>query len=130
MSVDAREVFEFAAILDGAGDVVQKDAEAVVSKGALNIKNHMRSKMQGSQHFKPAAHTISYDIRTVGAFGGGIIEAEIGPGSGPGNPGALSNIAYFGTSRGGGTVEDPQVALDAEIPKFTSALSKIIGDAL
>jgi hypothetical protein len=63
-------------------------------------------------------------------FGIGIIEAEIGPHSGPGQPGAIANVGYFGTSRGGGTVPDPQGALDAEAPRLESAIGDLLGGIL
>ena len=48
----------------------------------------------------------------------GSIELVAGPTKG--SPGSLANIAYFGTSRGGGTVPDPRGALDAETPTASS----------
>src|SRR5699024_8639217 len=50
-------------------------------------------------------------------------EAVIGPNT-PG-PGAGANIAYFGASRGGGTGEDPEAALDREVGSFEDALGDV-----
>lgn len=127
-SLDTSEIRTFVAAMEGVVDATEKQVTAVVSKGALNIKNQQRDAARKSKHFKGFASAISYDMRSVSAFGGGIIEAEIGPVKG--KPGSLANIAYFGTSRGGGTVEDPSVALDNEEPKFNSALEKIMGNLL
>jgi len=121
---------EFAAEMEGAPDLLERDVRGVVSKGALNIKEDLRAKMAASGSFGQIDYKINYDLRSVSAFGGGVVEAEIGPSSGRGDPGALANIAYFGTSRGGGTVEDPRGALDREEPKFTSALEKLLGNVL
>ena len=104
----------------------EPEVKAVVERGALNIKKQLVAEMQRSPHFKGVARGISYDMRTVGGFGGGVIEAEIGPESS--GPGALANVAYFGTSRGGGTVPDPSGALEAESRRFEDALLKIIGE--
>lgn len=123
VSVDASDARRFAADLTAATQRVVDQAPRVVERGALNIKNRMVDAMRSSSHFKGAARSISYDMRDGG------FEAEIGPRSGPGEPGALANIAYFGGSRGGGgTVEDPQVALDAETPRFERALLDLIGE--
>lgn len=114
-----------------AADLTQAPAELdgkilpVVEKGALNIKNQLVSEMRSSRHFKGVARGISYDIHGGQMFGRGVIEAEIGPTKG--SPGSLANIAYFGSSRGGGgTVPDPQGALDAETPRFEQALGDLI----
>jgi hypothetical protein len=122
IEVDASQLHAFAARLEQAGRITEREARGVIAKGAVNIKNRLREQMSASRHFAPVARAISYDLREVGAFGGGIIEAEIGPETGA--PGSLANIAYFGTSRGGGTVPDPQGALDAEAP----AVERWLGD--
>ena len=117
-----------------AADLTQAPAELdgkilpVVEKGALNIKNQLVSEMRASKHFKGVARGISYDIHGGQMFGRGVIEAEIGPTKG--SPGSLANIAYFGSSRGGGTVPDPQGALEAEMPKFEDALGNLFEDLL
>jgi hypothetical protein len=124
VSVDASDARRFAADLTAATQRVVDQAPKVVERGALNIKNQMRDAMRSSAHFKGAARSISYDMRDGG------FEAEIGPVTGPGGvPGDLAHLAYFGGSRGGGgTVEDPQAALDAEVPRFEKALLDLIGE--
>lgn len=103
-----------------------KQVEAVVHRGSNNIKRQQQEEMRASKHFSAVAGAISYDLRAGGGFGGGFVESEIGPVKGA--PGSLANIAYFGGSRGGGTVPDPSVALEAEEPKFNRALEDLIGD--
>lgn len=127
-SLDTSEVRALVRAFEDAIPATERQVTAVVSKGALNIKREQQAAARKSKHFKGFASAISYDMRTAGAFGGGIIEAEIGPTKG--KPGSLANIAYFGTSRGGGTVEDPSVALSNEEPRFISALEKLMGDLL
>lgn len=122
VEVDATELRTFAAdLLHAAGEVVA-GVPGVVTRGAVNVKNQLRAEMGASRHFRGAAADIDFDL-TETASG---VEAEIGPHSGPGNPGALANIAYFGTSRGGGTVPDPEGALEAEVPRFESALDALL----
>lgn len=128
-SVDVSEVRAFAAALDAEGRATERAVKGVVTKGAVNIKDQMRAEMSRSRHFGQIASTISFDVRTVGAFGGGVVEAEIGPNR-HFRAARLANIAYFGTSRGGGTVPDPQGALDAEEPRFVAALSALLGHSL
>lgn len=128
MEIDTSELRSLAVDMRSAGDLIGKNVRAVVSRGALNIKNQLRREMRESRHFPTVARSINYDIHRAGFSSGDIIEAEIGPERG--SPGSLANVAYFGTSRGGGTVPDPQGALDAEAPRFEEALSDILGDLL
>lgn len=122
---DMSEVLEHAARLEAAAVATEREVTSVVSKGALNIKNQQQAEMARSTHFGRIARTISYDIRTVGAFGGGIVEAEIGPNR-HWRAARLANIAYFGGARGGGgTVPDPGDALLAEAPRFEQALADL-----
>lgn len=126
-SIDASELREFAAVLDAKAQATARQVRQVVSKGAVNIKNQMQVEAAGSRWFRIAS-TISYDMREVEAFGGGVIEAEIGPNR-RFRAARLANIAYFGGANGGGgTIPDPRGALDAEAPRFEKALSDLIGD--
>ncbi|MCK9597809.1 MAG: hypothetical protein M0R06_02135 [Sphaerochaeta sp.] len=114
--------------LSNAGEKVARQVPGVVSKGALNIKTQLREEAGRSRSFRPIVPSITYDLVDEGTE----VSAEIGPvkGKGKGHAGNLGNIAYFGTSRGGGTLPDPQGALDAEIPGFEKALADLIEDAL
>lgn len=114
---DFSQLDAFAATLAAAGSVVQPKVKAVVSKGALNIKNQLRSEAEKSPAFKRLAWTVSYDL-TEDPSG---TEAEIGPEKKA--AGNLGNIAYFGGAHGGGaTLPDPQQALDDEADRFMSTL--------
>ena len=127
-ALDTSEVRALAADMKAAPNVLAKNVRAVVHKGANNIKNQMRDEMSSSEHFGGVARFISYDMHGGSIFGTAVIEAEIGPRAE--GAGLLENIAYFGTSRGGGTIADPQGALDAEMPKYVSALEELMGDLL
>ncbi|MFW7414756.1 hypothetical protein [Demequina sp. SO4-18] len=122
MPTDVSQVRAFSSDLAKAGAVAAPLVRAVVMKGAVNVKAAMREDMQDSLHFRSIARSIDFD---VAAERDGF-SAEIGPRHGEGEPGNLANIAYFGTSRGGGTVRDPQEALDEEAPKFEKALGDVL----
>ncbi len=127
MSIDTSEIEALARDISLAGTRLRGDVKPVVSKGALNVKNAMRKDMSASKHFKGITRSIGYDMHDTGS----VIEAEIGPSSEAGSPGNLANIAYFGGAHGGGgTVPDPQAALDAEAPNFEKALGDLLEDLL
>lgn len=122
MPADASELRSFSRDLGTAATLAAPLVRAVVMKGAVNIKKTMRADMQASTHFKAVSRSIGFDeVTTVGG-----VAADIGPRSGPGEPGNLANIAYFGTSRGGGTVRDPQEVLDEEALRFEKALGDVL----
>lgn len=125
MSADASELRRFATDLGKSGARVLKDAEKVVFKGAMNIKSGMQEEMRGSRHFKSLSRSIDFDIE---ARPNGV-EAEIGPKSGSGEAGNLANIAYFGSSRGGGTV-DFMKPFEDEKPRFEKAIGEVLKDVL
>lgn len=118
---DFSQLDAFAAELLRAVPAVQSKVRPVVSKGALNIKNQLRSEAEKSPAFKRLAWTVSYDI-DEGPEG---IEAVIGPEKKA--AGNLGNIAYFGGAHGGGaTLPDPQGALDDESSRFMAALELVV----
>lgn len=125
MSADASELENFAMDLGRAGNKALKDVEKVVFKGAMNLKRDMAQELQSSRHFRSIAKSVDFDIESRPNG----VEAEIGPKSGPGEPGNLANIAYFGTSRGGGTV-DFMKPFEEEKPRFEQAIREVLGDIL
>lgn len=124
VTADHSEVRAFAQQLERAAADALPEIRAVVQRGALAIKTQMQREMSESRHFRQVGRAVSYDT-TMDAGG---VEAEIGPRRG--RPGSLANIAYFGTSRGGGTVADPQGALDAEAPNVERHILDVLGKAL
>lgn len=123
-SFDSSELRAFAADLTSAGNAIAPAVRGIVAKGAVNIKKQMVEEMKSSTHFKGVARAISYDIKAEA----NAVEAQIGPSKG--SPGSLANIAYFGTPRGGGTVPDPQLALEAEMPNFERYINAAIDGTL
>ncbi len=120
MQVDASDFRVFADELARKAVGIDAEVDKVVAKGALNIKTQLISEARASRHFKGFAPGITYEMDS----GPGFVEALIGPEKG--SPGSLANIAYFGTSRGGGTVPDPMLALQAEAPNFFAALAALM----
>lgn len=124
--IDTGELREVAHDLSAVDVRLVPNVERVFSKAAVNIKKQLIREATGSRHFRGFAPGISYDRKGFAGFGGGEIVYEIGPEKGA--PGSLANIAYFGTSRGGGTVPDPVGALNTEIenliPHVEAALAK------
>ena len=126
MGADASELETFAVDLGRAGDRALKDVEKVVFKGALNLKRDMAQELQSSRHFRSIAKSVDFDIESRPNG----VEAEIGPKSGPREPGNLANIAYFGTSRGGGGTVDFMKPFEEEKPRFEQAIQEVLRDIL
>ena len=116
VSVDAGELRTLAFDLARVPDKVQKGVRPVVVKGAMQVRDKMRSDMRESTHFKGNARNISYDLKVDG----GGVEAEIGP-----KPTWLAHIAYFGGANGGGGTVDILGPLGEEVEPFVSALSDL-----
>lgn len=120
VQVDTSEVRALIADMRGVDGRIRGDISPVIKKGAGKIKDDLIGQMRSSRHFK-GADSIGYDMTDD-------FEAEIGPekAHGKGSRGANhANIAYFGTPRGGGTVEDPEEALMRELPAFEKHLGDI-----
>ena len=99
-----------------------KDVDAVMKKGAQNLKEDLISGARSSTHFKGMAGSISYD-QTNGLR---TISYEVGPDKDR-RGGALGNIFYFGTSRGGGS-GDLDGPVDRERPRLEKALLDLADD--
>lgn len=125
---DTSEVDALSADLRGIDARLVRHLRPVLVRGAVNIKNQLREEASASTHFKGFSPGISFEESSYAGLGGGELAVDIGPEKGA--PGSLANIAYFGTSRGGGTVPDPRGALEAEAPKFAKALGDIAEDLL
>jgi len=123
IEIDASQLVTLAADLGKASAEVTRRMPAAVDKGAQNLEKTMRADADKSRHFR-FSQAINYDTRG----GLGFYEAEIGPEKG--SPGSIANIAYFGSSRGGGTVRDPSAALAEEAPRFEQAIADLANGVL
>lgn len=119
VTIDVSEVRTLAADMRAVDRRLARHIIPAVDHAAVNVKGDMRDAASRSRHFR-MANSISYDKTDP-------YEAEIGPVKG--GAGSLANIAYFGGANGGGgTVEDPQAALDREAPKFERSLADLAVD--
>ena len=102
-----------------AGDAL-KDVDDVLKKGVDNMKREMQADASGSKHFHALAGSISYESHYLP----GRARWVVGPDKSR-RGGALGNIYYFGTSRGGGT-GDIDKPLRSEEPKTMRALADLL----
>lgn len=123
-TVDTSEVDKLALDLAAVPAKAIPRAEAVMKKGAQNIKEAQQEAFRGSASFGAIARTVSYDRR--GLFGS--IGYEVGPTIG--GAGSLAGIAVEGGARGGGGTVDIDHTLADEVPNVVSELTKAIAKAL
>lgn len=123
IEIDTTEVRQIAADATRMPGELSRWLRPAVSRGALNIKRAMQADLEqsGNAGIRAVARSISYDL----IDGDHTIEAEIGPDK---PSGALANIAYFGTSRGGGHTRDPIAPLNEEAEAFQKAVADIVGE--
>lgn len=122
-SIDTSEVRALAVDMTSASLRLAVEAPKAVFKGAMAIKTQLRAELGASGYFGGGAPMVSFDIT------GGGLAAEVGPEAR--GAALLENIAYFGGAHGGGgTVPDPQGALDAETPNLERALQDLALKAL
>ena len=120
MSDGTAELRELATNLGYVAGGALKDVDAVLKKGVDNMKREMVADVSGSEHFKGMAGAISYDSYYMP----GRARWVVGPDKYR-KGGALGNIYYFGTSRGGGT-GDIDKPLRNEEPKTLRALADLL----
>jgi len=114
------ELRQFAIAVGRLADSAYEDVDAVISKGAVNVKSEMIADVASSPHFKGMAGSITYEHHNTK----GVIRREIGPDKGR-RGGSLGNIYYFGTSRGGGS-GDIEKPLRSEEPRLLSAMHALV----
>ena len=120
--IDLSEVKALATDLGRTTKAVEREADKVLERGALGVKNAMveDAKSSHSGYAKRFASSISYDRR----YGVGRMSYEIGPDkSRP--QGALGNLLYFGSKNNAPTL-DIEAGLIAEEPKFLSEMGKML----
>jgi hypothetical protein len=117
--VDASQAKILAAQLNGASWAATGKAQAVVKRGAMNVKQQAQALAPSGPHTPAYASSITFD--TFAELGG--FKAEIGPDKGRAQ-GALGNIFEYGT---GDTPPIPHLgpALEAEADAFEDHMGKI-----
>lgn len=119
---DMGEVRALATDLGRTTKEVEREADKVLERGALGVKNAMVEDAKASHngYARRFASSISYDRR----YGVGRMSYEIGPDkSRP--QGALGNLLYFG-SRNNAPTLDIEAGLIAEEPRFLSEMGKML----
>ena len=97
MTLDTSELRKFQADLGRVPAKVVPEGEAVLKRGAQNLKESMAAEFEGSPHFKRVSAAVSYERRGFARE----IAYEIGPEMGRG-AGSLAGIAVEGGANGGG----------------------------
>jgi hypothetical protein len=118
---DVSQLVGLAVDLAASEAAVRQQARAVVSKGALNIKNDWRANARASsgRHARLYPSSIGYDLHSAA----GLIEAVIGPDKG-GPQGPLGNLLEFGSVHNP-PHNDGGRALLAEEPRFIAAVEAL-----
>ncbi len=126
MSADVSQLLALGRELASAGVQVDREAKAVVSKGALNIKNAWRRNAQGTagRHARYYPSTVGYDLNVAPGF----IEAVIGPDKAlPQGP--LGNLLEFGSVNNPPHNDAGRARLEEE-PRFQAAAAALGVEAL
>lgn len=119
MSDGAEDIRRLAINIERIADGAYEDVDAVIKKGALNMKTEMIADVSGSPHFKGMAGSITFEHENTR----GVLRRVVGPDKAR-RGGSLGNIYYFGTSRGGGK-GDIEKPLNSEEPRTMSALEAL-----
>ena len=112
------------AVMRAARNDIGPEIQKVLAKGAVNIKKSWQAALRSSTHFAPVSAAVTYDEKSLAAFGSSVFAVEVG--LEVGSPGSLGNIAHFGSSRGGGTVGDPVEFLLDESPAVEKYLTEAV----
>lgn len=115
------EMQRFSADLGKIASRAVPDVDKVLEVGANKIKSGLNENLRASKHFKGMGGSVTYDRKG----GLGNLSYIIGPDKAR-RGGALGNIAFFGTSRGGGTV-DLEGPLREEAPVIEGLLDDLMG---
>lgn len=121
MTADVHELVDLAVVLERNVPEAERAMAAVVTRGALNVKNGWRDNARTSagRHARLYPGSIGYDITAIP----GGAEAEIGPDKDK-PQGALGNLLEFG-SVNNQPHNDGGRALAAEEPRFVAQVAAI-----
>jgi hypothetical protein len=121
MTADVRELYHLAVAFERNLAEAERDMAAVVTRGALNVKNAWRDNAIASagRHARAYPYSISYDVTPIP----GGAQAEIGPDKGK-RQGALGNLLEYG-SVNNRPHNDGGRALLAEAPRFAAQVAAL-----
>lgn len=123
--VDGSELRALASDLGRIPGHLLPETDAIVKRGAQNVKDHMNADAAASAHFHGMAGSVTYDS----AYRVGGVQYEVGPDKAR-RGGGIGNIAYFGGANGGGGTLDIDAPLAAEEPRLTSAIGRLLEQVL
>lgn len=116
---DVSQLRAFAARLSMASSAIDPKIVATTNKAAMNIKKAVMADLHGSS--SPGMRRIPIEYSQTFLRAPGEYTVQVGPSA---KVGGLANIAFFGTSRGGGSHKFYEHA-DAEAPNW----AKYVGEA-
>lgn len=121
MTADVRELYQLAAAFERNIPEAERGMLAVVTRGALNVKNQWRDNAiaTSGRHARAYPYSVSYDVKAIP----GGAQAEIGPDKGR-KQGALGNLLEFGSSKNR-PHNDGGRALLAEAPRFAAQVAAL-----
>lgn len=127
VELDISELEQWTEVLGRAPAIARDKARAVVSRGALNVKNDARKNAPRGPHTPHYPASINYDV-TSGHSSTAEIVAEIGPAEGRRQWG-LGNLLEYGSSH---NPPHPHLepALDREEPRFIAAATALAAEPL
>jgi hypothetical protein len=121
MTADVRELVQLAVALERNIPEAERGMAAIVTRGALNVKNDWRDNARASagRHARLYPGSISYDVTPIP----GGAQAEIGPDKDK-PQGPLGNLLEFG-SVNNPPHNDGGRALLAEEPRFAAQVAAL-----
>jgi hypothetical protein len=125
VSDGAAELYRFASDVAKAAEASVREVDPIVRTEAHELKDRMNSDLAGSRHFRGAAGSVTHDSR----YSFGSVGYEVGPDKGR-RGGAITNIAYFGGSNGGGGTVDLDGAFADAGRSLEQNLGKFLGGLL
>ncbi|MFD4912853.1 hypothetical protein ACFWNR_06475 [Streptomyces virginiae] len=119
MTAEVRELYQQAEAFEHNTAEAERGILAVVTRGALNVKNEWRDNAIASsgRHARAYPYSVSYDVQAIP----GGAQAEIGPDKGK-TQGPLGNLLEFGSSKNR-PHNDGGRALLAEAPRFAAQVA-------
>lgn len=99
---------------------------------STRVKEAAQKKVSKRKHFKQAAHTIDYEVKTLQAFGVSVIQSEIGYSEDRGSSAELGNLVEFGAPGSPNALtpgNELQTSLKENQEDFVKGLARATADA-